>query len=177
MAPVPTVSRDDPQNEEEIDTAEIPSNNFAMFNESDGEGDNSDMSEDEYGELSGYQPIPQDYTMDDEEMDTNCPNLIDRVLEDTLDSDDYNTSGTDMFNLAEPIDATSEGLNELWNSSRPENHDDVMENDAVETIKSVMSKITLPHSSIPEWAKNISEEDWLDHLQLTRNKSKLMKKV
>ncbi|XP_069117732.1 clumping factor B-like [Argopecten irradians] len=51
----------------------------------------------------------------------------------------------------------------LWNKQRPSTMQ--MELGQAEKVKAAMSSIHLPAINIPDWAKNISEEDW--HNKLT----------
>ncbi|KAL5008952.1 hypothetical protein ScPMuIL_014533 [Solemya velum] len=48
----------------------------------------------------------------------------------------------------------------LWNQERGGAHNSEMNQDHIEKIKSAMSSIQLPVAQIPDWAKNMSDEEW-----------------
>lgn len=53
-------------------------------------------------------------------------------------------------------------VKEVWSVPTPT--DIEMDSKKVDEVKQVMSTITLPPSSIPDWASNISEEEWKQQL-------------
>lgn len=51
-------------------------------------------------------------------------------------------------------------LTEVWTSTSTQPSDIEMDNQKVDEVKQAMVNITLPPTSIPEWASKIPEEDW-----------------
>lgn len=55
-------------------------------------------------------------------------------------------------------------IKEVWTGSCPQSVDIEMDSQKIDEVKRAMVNITLPSSSIPEWATKIAEEDWKDVL-------------
>ncbi|XP_033735605.1 male-enhanced antigen 1-like isoform X2 [Pecten maximus] len=74
-----------------------------------------------------------------------------------------NTGGQAAGYMKLPELPKPESKDLLWNKQRTSSIQ--MEPGQEESVKAAMSSIHLPATNIPEWAKNISEEDW--HSKLT----------
>uniref|UniRef100_V5I947 Male-enhanced antigen 1 n=1 Tax=Anoplophora glabripennis TaxID=217634 RepID=V5I947_ANOGL len=55
-------------------------------------------------------------------------------------------------------------VKEVWSGPPPKSVDIEMDSKRVDEVKQVMMNVTLPQSSIPEWAANIPEEEWKNQL-------------
>lgn len=55
-------------------------------------------------------------------------------------------------------------VNEVWSGPPPKAVDIEMDSKKVDEVKQAMTNITLPPSSIPEWAANVPEEEWKNQL-------------
>ncbi|XP_032671697.1 male-enhanced antigen 1 [Odontomachus brunneus] len=112
-------------------------------------------SEDEDIGITEYIPLSQ--------VSTDADPILDE------DENDEWLSGVDELNQAPPtplIEAhqscASEVL-EVW--SCPYNRSDIdLDAAKIKQVKSVMASITLPETSIPQWASTISEDQWKEQL-------------
>ncbi|ORX56620.1 hypothetical protein BCR36DRAFT_409810 [Piromyces finnis] len=95
--------------------------------------DNSDIENEMDDPYSGYMPLNGYCLLDDDEENEDCNN-IDEEKEKALKKNKL------------VIEATK---------------DSKISEDDLNIINSVMSKISIPESSIPEWAKKIPEELWM----------------
>lgn len=116
---------------------------------------NDSDSEDEDMGMTGYIPLSQ------------VPTDADPILDE--DENDEWLSGVSESNQAPPtpiIEAhqscASEVL-EVW--SCPYNRSNIdLDAAKIKQVKSVMASITLPETSIPQWASAISEDQWKEQL-------------
>lgn len=104
--------------------------------------------------LDGYEPLPvepPDYENDssDNEQDSG------------VDSDSHTSSNG---NLPPITSAESILIKEVWSSPSPSTVDIKMDSVKVDEVKQAMANVLLPASSIPEWANNIPEDEWKEHL-------------
>ena len=64
-----------------------------------------------------------------------------------------------------PIVSDEDGLEqEVWSKSSVSQADIQMDGDKVNEVKQAMANFTLPATSFPDWAKNVPEEQWKNHL-------------
>ncbi|XP_076035167.1 uncharacterized protein LOC143021497 [Oratosquilla oratoria] len=63
----------------------------------------------------------------------------------------------------------------IWNTPQASSSALSLDNGKVEEIKSLMANFTLPASSIPPWAREMSEDDWKHHLNTKINNNRLKK--
>ncbi|KAK4886304.1 hypothetical protein RN001_002575 [Aquatica leii] len=112
----------------------------------------TDSDSEEEVPFDGYEPLPLD--------------APDEVNES---SDSENDSGLDSVSHASsqenlpPITRIENTLvKEVW--STPSTVDITMDSIKVNEVKEAMANIKLPLSAIPEWANNIPEDEWKQHL-------------
>lgn len=58
---------------------------------------------------------------------------------------------------------------QLWAGQSQDRSDIVLDKDKVDTIKKVMSRISLPPSAVPQWASEITSDEWSDMVQKKLN--------
>ncbi|KAH0955129.1 hypothetical protein HN011_008278 [Eciton burchellii] len=117
---------------------------------------NESDSEDEDMGMAGYIPLSQ--------VSTDA----DPILDD--DESDEWLSGIGESNQVQPPAPTadtqqscSSEVLEVWSCSQ--NRTDIdLDAAKIKQVKSVMASITLPETSIPQWASAISEEQWKEQL-------------
>ncbi|XP_022913495.1 male-enhanced antigen 1 [Onthophagus taurus] len=124
-----------PHPEEPVTT----NNDVVMPNESE--------SDDETNEYNGYEPLSthpdNDLDEDDEEIEQ-----------------DEGAAGGDFESIIRAEDVL---VGEVW-SCKENVVDIVMDKEKEDLVKEVMLNFTLPASSIPDWAVNVPEEQWKEHL-------------
>ncbi|KAJ3023943.1 hypothetical protein HKX48_009151 [Thoreauomyces humboldtii] len=116
-----------------------PSSTQGLVNLDEGDASDDDEIEDsgalfQYSALDGYEPLSED---DGETKD---------AAGDVMGEEDVTSEATVL-----PMTVAVEEQNLI-------NQDDL------ETIKSVMASFPMPESAIPDWAKAIPEETWLPKL-------------
>lgn len=96
---------------------------------------------------AGYQPLPLN---PDESPSSDSE-------EDTENSDENNQQ-------PEPLITRMEDtlVQEVWSCTPPQ--DIAMDSSKVDQVKQMMANVTLPASSIPEWARNVPEDAWKETL-------------
>lgn len=55
-------------------------------------------------------------------------------------------------------------MREVWTCAPPKSVDIEMNSQKVDEVKQAMANITLPSTSIPDWASKIPEEEWKQEL-------------
>ncbi|KAB0794944.1 hypothetical protein PPYR_11783 [Photinus pyralis] len=125
----------------------LPSNNENVFMATDSD------SEDEVV-LDGYEPLPLEAPEYDNESSDN-------EQDSGVDSDNQTPTNENL----PPISAAASALvREVWATPSPSTVDIKMDSEKVDEVKQVMANVLLPSSSIPEWANNIPEDQWKEHL-------------
>ncbi|OWF38393.1 male-enhanced antigen 1-like [Mizuhopecten yessoensis] len=178
-----------PSDEDEEGVDSIPTPQFVIDNaNSDSESENEDG--DSY---YGYQMLPQEpEEISGDTMGTSVTSTDD-LSQSSQSSESSTEAGAEGQNTADCDKDKSEHLNKLDHSvlhqstggqetgymklpdlPKPESKDLLwnkqrtspiqMESGQAEKVKTAMSNILLPTPNIPDWAKNISEEDW--HIKL-----------
>ena len=125
----------------------------------------SDDAEETQVEGHGYEPISQEEGFDDgsEEQEEEEGSVEDQVaaLVRAAQSDPANLSGQTREELerAEEERRAEEAREraDLWQAA-PREDSIALDEVKVETIKSLMSKISLPHA--PSWAKDGQDQEW-----------------
>lgn len=116
--------------------------------------DTSDTEDDELG-YEGYEPLP----LGPHDMD-NEPSSEDEEMDIT------NATNTNMLPsqlpTIVPIERTL--VRDVWNSPAPKCIDIDMDPAKANEVKMVMANVTLPSSSIPDWAAVIPEDQWKEQL-------------
>ncbi|KAF5299621.1 hypothetical protein FQA39_LY11536 [Lamprigera yunnana] len=133
--------------ENDMDEALSTSNHIAMVTETDSD------SEDEAA-LAGYEPLPLDAQDDDNESS-------DHESDSGLESD----SPTSCHENLPPISRIECVLaQEVWSAPLQSVVDIKMDSVKVNEVKEAMANVTLPLSAIPDWATNIPDDEWKQHL-------------
>lgn len=101
--------------------------------------------EEDNAQYAGYQPLPLDPT--DE---------IDPESSEEESSEESKPSTSSTLPPIVPIEQTL--VKEVWSSPTP--HDIEMDAEKENEVKMAMMNFTLPSSSIPEWARNVPEDQW-----------------
>ncbi|XP_028034308.1 male-enhanced antigen 1 [Bombyx mandarina] len=99
---------------------------------------------DDENEYVGYEPLPQGPEISYSDQD--------------LEEDDQDTEQSP--NNIPPIESVEVVLTrEVWNT--PRNNDPIqMDSERAQQVMSAMANFSLPQTSIPEWARSISEDQW-----------------
>lgn len=158
MSPVPEEGEHDakPPDSNPIDHVDVP-DVFIEANSSDSEEDD---------DVQGYQMLPQDPDDDDDANDEQQDeNDRDEVDSSHIDEVIRNTSvhslsggGTPSY-MQVPDLPKPDPQSLLWNQQGVETRLNLDDENA-ERIKAVMKKVQLPPCNIPDWAKNIPEDQW-----------------
>lgn len=116
----------------------VTANEMVIVTDSDIENEDNDYE--------GYQPLPG--------------NVEDAVSEEESDEDAEASGVTSpaVKDLPDIIPIEQALLKEVWDTGVGK--DIEMDSNKVDAVKKAMVNITLPPSSIPEWANNIPEEEW-----------------
>ncbi|KAK3093991.1 hypothetical protein FSP39_022610 [Pinctada imbricata] len=148
----------------------------------------SSDSEDEDGNdgMLGYQMLPQNPCNEDSESDSNDTEEGDpqgaSPGSDRLGNSDISVTESDIDRATLPEGLHTEGGRTpsymqvpdlprplpkelLWNQSHDPGRDISLDAEQSNKIKLSMSKITLPQNNIPDWAKDISDDQWKEKLQ------------
>lgn len=89
------------------------------------------------------------------------------------DSDDENISpetdmaeatGVSSIPLSDLPDIQGTLVGEVWSEPAPKEVDIELTEKKIDLVKQVMLNVQLPSEAIPDWAKDIPEEDWKTHL-------------
>ncbi|XP_052105166.1 uncharacterized protein LOC127738099 isoform X2 [Mytilus californianus] len=148
MAPVPEEGEHNakPADTELLDDIPVPDVFIDAIN-SDSEDDDSEDG------FQGYQMLPQEVEED----------------EGSVDDDSHDEIGISQIDevpeLPKPDPHTL-----LWNQKGEEDRIDFDEENA-EKIKTVMKKIQLPLCNIPDWAKDIPEDQWKEKIAKMQDKN------
>lgn len=174
MSPVPETEdqRDKLSNNgSDIEDTDIPD---VIINAGMSDTDSNDNDEFE-GEYMGYQALTQDYNAleSEEESQTNedvipeqtsiesvdAVNCVD-VPHDALPETQQGCSNNENLPkyMQVPDLPRPDKMELLWN--QPRHMDKTLDTGQVETIRSLMSGIKLPSSSVPDWAKHLSDDQW-----------------
>lgn len=133
-------------------TPEGPDNSTSRNLENNGEiiMPNDTDSDEDGQNYTGYQPLPlspEEALGEDSDEETSHSNSDNFLDEQSLP----------------PITRAEETLvRDVWTNSLPK--DIEMDSSKVNEVKQAMMGITLPDSSIPEWASKIPEEAWKERL-------------
>lgn len=172
MGPIPNEQRDHPNqnSDSDIESAEHPD---VMINIEVTDSD-SDDDEDAQGYM-GYQALSQDVGMVGQDSDSDEENQLEGAVMAHDGSSSFDSAATGVQvpeGLTYQLRNTSnvagymqvpelprpDKKDLLWNQARQT--DISLETGHAEKIKSLMSGIQLPTANIPDWARNMSEEDW-----------------
>lgn len=108
-------------------------------------------SEDDVPDYNAYQRLPLN------------PNDADFHDSESESEEENAHEGAHCF--APPIVNVEDSLvQDVWSNSAVSQADIQMDGDKVNEVKQAMANFTLPATSFPDWAKNIPEEQWKDHL-------------
>lgn len=158
MPPITPAPADIPDDESETMSSAIGENTGIQLSDSDS------ISDSETLDHNGYELLSQDpenvYINENEEEDCNSAS----DMEDSISSEvDYINS----YTTNNPVVVSSCRITCPEIPKMDEEH--------IETIKSVMKGITLPSSSLPQWATLVPEEEWkaalLSEMQAKDSKS------
>ncbi|KAJ3201774.1 hypothetical protein HDU82_007883 [Entophlyctis luteolus] len=130
-----------------------PSDDAATDRESDGSN----------GRLS----VADDCSVDSDGFDDACARSDPALAGYQLLDDDYDP-GSDKDNEDDADEVDADDRDEQL-PPRPvlvAKQSDLLSNDNVDTIKSIMSSIMIPSSAIPDWAKSIPEVLWLPKVEV-----------
>merc|ERR1712192_9254 len=113
------------------------------------------------GEGHGYEPINQEDDGVEQEEEVGMADQV-AALVRAAQSDPANLSGQtrEEMERAEEERRAEEARDkaELWEEAAPREDSIALDDVKVETIKSLMSKISLPHT--PSWAKDGQDQEW-----------------
>lgn len=115
--------------------------------------DTSDTEDDEFA-YEGYEPLP----LGPQDMD-NEPSSEDEEINATNTNTPPSSS---QLPTIVPIERTL--VREVWSSPAPKCVDIDMDPVKANEVKMVMANVTLPSSSIPDWAAVIPEDQWKEQL-------------
>ncbi|KAJ8913490.1 hypothetical protein NQ315_013870 [Exocentrus adspersus] len=131
-------------------------NDIILVTDDEEESDDQDTPvTDEYRLLSTDDNAEMEHfsTSDDDDHDEDH----DAILQEN--------SASSTNSTIPPITSVEEELvKEVWSAPLPKTVDIEMDSRKVDEVKQVMMNITLPSSSIPDWATNIPEEEWKNQL-------------
>ncbi|KAK3742230.1 hypothetical protein QZH41_009010 [Actinostola sp. cb2023] len=118
----------------------------------------SSSSEDDDGEVvsdinSGYVPLSM-----------NDGNDINDSFIQQIEVESNELENSENQQLSEDTSSSEISALVSTSSSNPSKEQTPMDNDQVRLIQNVMSNISLPTSSIPEWAKLVPEDRWKNSL-------------
>lgn len=117
--------------------------------------DEEDSDDEDMG-MAGYMPLSQ--------VSTDA----DPILGEEGENDEWLSGfGESSQALSAPTTETQQSCSseilEVW--SCPNNRSDIdLDATKIKEVKSVMASITIPETSIPQWASAISEEQWKEQL-------------
>eukprot|EP00092_Neocalanus_flemingeri_P002943 GFUD01003148.1.p1 GENE.GFUD01003148.1~~GFUD01003148.1.p1 ORF type:complete len:168 (+),score=59.48 GFUD01003148.1:36-539(+) len=149
---VPDPDRGD---EDQVNTSEMPQ----IFQN----GDSEDSDEDETPSNNGYEMIHQEEHEDDEDEDSGL-SMEEQVaaLVRAAHADQNNLSDGTRDMIAESSEShrreTVAESARVWSEVKPREDSIKLDDEKVETIKSLMSNIKLPQ--IPVWAAEIGDDVW-----------------
>ncbi|KAF7287851.1 uncharacterized protein LOC143204778 [Rhynchophorus ferrugineus] len=149
-----------PKNEEITSNADLeqPQGN-------DSDSDSEGGYEDRLGNytLLSQHPIDGDLIYDSDSVDTDT--------EEQNDNDSGNTaSGVSTIPVPDIVPSDIEILEDVWAQPGPIEVDIDMTQKKIDLVKEVMLNVQLPNESIPDWAKNVPEQEWKEHLLKKLNK-------
>lgn len=176
MSPVPQPDeerdRGPNQDSEDNELGEVDVPNIVMNQgNSDSEDDNNDVENTGY---HGYQMLSQDGVVEeDSDSSEDEPPILGASNNDGTPSD-----GSEQVAIHQGLEPNS-GANlpsymqvpdlplpdpkqHLWNTSQ--SLDIEMDDGQVDTIKAAMTGFELPSKNIPDWAREITEDQWKDRL-------------
>ncbi|XP_063429204.1 male-enhanced antigen 1-like isoform X1 [Mytilus trossulus] len=167
MAPVPEEGEHNakPADTEVLDDIPVPDVFIDAIN-SDSEDDDS---EDGFG---GYQMLPQDIEEDEGSVDGDSHDevSISQIDEAMRNSGVHVQAGGGAPSYMQvPELPKSDPQTLLWNQNGEEDRIQFDEENA-EKIKTVMKKIQLPLCNIPDWAKDIPDDQWKDKIAKMQDK-------
>ena len=144
MSPITPAPTDIPDDDAENVSSATVENIVLSHSDTDSESENIDHD--------GYELLSQDpenfFSVENDEEDYNSTSDIEESI--TAEVNNLNTSS---LLLSAPISSDTsfdDFASEIL----------TMDEDHIETIKSVMKGITLPSSSLPQWATLVPEEEW-----------------
>ncbi|XP_064623067.1 male-enhanced antigen 1-like isoform X2 [Lineus longissimus] len=170
MSPVP----DDSEEKKAPDTEDISMDHLDInpidFTDSDGSDEEEDGDDPVH---AGYMPLsqgPPTLDSDEETVGDAQSNLsssvgsnnsvIDHAVRSVIDSDFDNSIGavaSSIFQGAESNGNADTGTSSLWNQKVTA---EPLPKEQAEEVKKVMAGFLLPPSSHPDWAKNLSDDEW-----------------
>ncbi|KAL6258654.1 hypothetical protein P5V15_010607 [Pogonomyrmex californicus] len=116
--------------------------------------DEEDSDDEDMG-MAGYVPLSQ--------VSTDADPILDEEENDEWLSGFGESSQASSALTTETQQSCSSEILEVW--SCPNNRSDIdLDATKIKEVKSVMASITIPETSIPQWANTISEEQWKEQL-------------
>lgn len=116
--------------------------------------DEEDSDDEDMG-MAGYVPLSQ--------VSTDADPILEREENDEWLSEFDESAQTSSTHTSEPQQSCSSEILQVWSCSH--NRSDIdLDATKIKEVKSVMASITLPETSIPQWASTISEEQWKEQL-------------
>ncbi|XP_011646976.1 male-enhanced antigen 1 [Pogonomyrmex barbatus] len=116
--------------------------------------DEEDSDDEDMG-MAGYVPLSQ--------VSTDADPILDEEENDEWLSGFSESSQASSVLTTETQQSCSSEILEVW--SCPNNRSDIdLDATKIKEVKSVMASITIPETSIPQWANTISEEQWKEQL-------------
>ncbi|KAL1509317.1 hypothetical protein ABEB36_004079 [Hypothenemus hampei] len=135
-------------------------------------GDDSDSDLEQMDVLNDYVPLAQNpsdgnplyISLTDSDEDENDDDNDDMPVSES------NVSGAVGGNISDATSLSSTYIQEVWNTPPPNPIGIELDETKILLIKQSMANIELPPNVIPEWARNIVEEEWKSHLLEKLNK-------
>lgn len=116
--------------------------------------DEEDSDDEDMG-MAGYVPLSQ--------VSTDADPILEREENDEWLSEFDESTQISSVHTSEPQQSCSSEILQVWSCSH--NRSDIdLDATKIKEVKSVMASITLPETSIPQWASTISEEQWKEQL-------------
>ncbi|XP_070162961.1 male-enhanced antigen 1 [Polyergus mexicanus] len=112
-------------------------------------------SDDEDIRMAGYMPLSQ--------VSTDVDPILDREENDEWLSGFDESTQISSAHTVETQQSCSSEILQVWSCS--DNRSDIdLDATKIKEVKSVMASVTLPETSIPQWASAILEEQWKEQL-------------
>ncbi|XP_060530799.1 uncharacterized protein LOC132704660 [Cylas formicarius] len=127
-----------------------PNNSLTIPSEE--ETDSETEAEHEF-DIGNYMPIPCDSISDEEQTNSDASDI---ELGTIQLPEPYSLSAIEPAGVSVSRD--------VWSYPPPKESDIELSDSKIDEVKQVMQSVLLPPTAVPEWAKNIPEEKWKEHL-------------